>query len=97
MRGIGAGDDPAVRIGQHQIAVDAIKPVDGGKPVASDVERLWLAAFERLPEGYIGGPPAHIGGALVKIADDQLDKGLRQIGEASAFHLLDQRAGHGAA
>jgi hypothetical protein len=93
---VGAGDDAAARVGQHQVEIDRIEAVDGGQPLAGLAQGIFIAGAERRPERGIGRPPAHVGGALVEVANDELDQGLREVGKPRPLHdplqLLRHRA-----
>ncbi len=84
----------AVEIAQPEIEIDGIGAEDHGQSFRDMGDGGSLRRRCAIDDGGIGRPPAHVAGALIEIAVDQLDGVQRQIDHALAAravgHLRDR-------
>ncbi|CAM3515184.1 hypothetical protein BUGL105410_36595 [Burkholderia gladioli] len=75
-----ASDHRALRVHHPQILVDRITVEDHRQPLARVPAHLLAVVGHAIHHRRIGGPPAHVAGAFIEVAVDDIDHVQREIG-----------------
>ena len=86
--GAAVGQHVAVEIAEPQIEIDGVGAEDHGQPLRHMGDGRRIRGGRAIDDGGIGGPPAHVAGALIEVAVDQLDGVERQIHHALAARAV---------
>ena len=73
--GAAIGQNPTVEAHKPDIGIDRIGIQDHPKPLSGPAQSLAVLALRGGDQIGIGRPPAHVAGAFIKVAVDQIDRG----------------------